>query len=154
MNEASLIFKKLLIEAELSPYVFDSIAKNAVRNIDRQGAWLEIADLLIAPPNESCPNAAKLFSDLPLKIVAYCGHAEFAGKNSCQELTLTRGKDELIASVFLRVESESYLNGIATALRGHRELSLWMRLDCKDDALRNIEDLTRIPLQHLSLSFS
>jgi len=151
MNEASLVFKKSLVGADPTPYVFDSIAKTVVRDTNRQGAWLEIMDLKLAPPFDRFPNAAKHFTNLPLKIVAYCGYSEFASKDSFQDLTITRSKDEQLASVFLRVESEAYLNGIASSLKTHNELSLWMRLDCKDE---KIQDLTNIAIQHLSLSFS
>lgn len=151
MNEASLVFKKSLVGAEPTPYVFDSIAKTIVRDTNRQGAWLEIMDLKLAPPFDGLPNAAKLFNSLPLKVIAYCGYSEFASKSSFQDLCITRDKDELLASVFLRVESKAYLNGIANALKTHNELSLWMRLDCKDDM---IEEIANISIQHLSLSFS
>ena len=151
MNEASLVFKKSLVGAEPTPYVFDSIAKTVVRDTNRQGAWLEIIDLKLAHPFDRFPNAAKHFTNLPLKIVAYCGYSEFASKDSFQDLSITRDKDELLASVFLRVESEAYLNGIASSLKTHKELSLWMRLDCKDE---KITDITNIGIQHLSLSFS
>ncbi len=154
MNEASLIFKKSLINAEPIPYVFDSIAKTVVRDTNRQGAWLEIAGLKIAPPFERSPNSAKHFTNLPLKIVAYCGYSEFASKDSFQDLSVTRHGDEILATVFLRVESEAYLNGIANSLKTNKELSLWMRLDCKDEKLVAIEDLQNITVQHLSLTFS
>ena len=154
MNEASLIFKKSLVGAEPTPYVFDSIAKTIVRDTNRQGAWLEIMDLKIAQPIGNSPNAARHFNNLPLKVIAYCGYSEFASKDSFQDLSITRDKNELLASVFLRVESEAYLNGIASSLRTHKELSLWMRLDCKDDKLVTLEDMQNIPVQHLSLTFT
>ena len=154
MNEASLIFKKSLVGAEPTPYVFDSIAKTIVRDTNRQGAWLEIMDLKIAQPIGNSPNAARHFNSLPLKVIAYCGYSEFASKDSFQDLSITRDKNELLASVFLRVESEAYLNGIASSLRTHKELSLWMRLDCKDDKLVTLEDMQNIPFQHLSLTFT
>ena len=154
MNEASLIFKKSLVGAEPTPYVFDSIAKTIVRDTNRQGAWLEIMDLKIAQPIGNSPNAARHFSNLPLKVIAYCGYSEFASKDSFQDLSITRDKNELLASVFLRVESEAYLNGIASSLRTHKELSLWMRLDCKDDKLVTLEDMQNILVQHLSLTFT
>ncbi len=154
MNEASLIFKKSLVGAEPTPYVFDSIAKTIVRDTNRQGAWLEIMDLKIAQPIGNSPNAARHFNNLPLKVIAYCGYSEFASKDSFQDLSITRDKNELLASVFLRVESEAYLNGIASSLRTHKELSLWMRLDCKDDKLVTLEDMQNILVQHLSLTFT
>jgi len=154
MSGLSLIFKKPLVEAAITPYVFDSIAKSHIRDIDRQGTWLEIMGFSISQPQMNCPNAELLFSTMTLKIIAYCGYAEFAGKDSFQELNLTRDKGELLASVFLRVESESYLNGIASSLRTHQELSLWMRLGCKDGDLANIDNLLRIPIEHLSLTFN
>jgi hypothetical protein len=154
VNEASLVFKKSLVGADPTPYVFDSIAKTVVRDTNRQGAWLEIMDLKLAPPFDRFPNVAKHFTNLPLKIVAYCGYSEFASKDSFQDLSITRDKDELLASVFLRVESEAYLNGIASSLKTHKELSLWMRLDYKDDKLVDIGDLQSIPVQHLSLTFT
>jgi hypothetical protein len=154
MNSLSLIFKKSLVDAAIAPYVFDSITKSPVRDADRQSSWLEIMGLSLAQPHMNCPNAEQLFSIITLKIVAYCGHAEFAGKNSFQELNLTRDKGELLASVFLKVGSESYLNGIASSLRAHKELSLWMSLGYKDDELANIGSLLRIPIEHLSLTFN
>ncbi len=154
MNETSLVFKKSLVGAEPTPYVFDSIAKTVVRDTNRQGAWLEIMDLKLAPPFDRFPNAAKHFTNLPLKIVAYCGYSEFASNDSFQDLSITQDKDELLASVFLRVESEAYLNGIANALKTHKELSLWMRLDSKEDKLISLEDMRNVRVQHLSLTFT
>jgi len=154
MDGLTLIFKKSLADTQITPYVFDSIAKNPIRDLDRQGAWLEIMGLSLSQPHVNGSNTKQLLSTMPLKIIAYCGYAEFAGKDSFQELNLTRDKGELLASVFLRVESESYLSSIASSLRTHDELSLWMSLDCKDDQLTNIDSLLRIPIEHLSLTFN
>lgn len=159
VNKATqcVIFKKQLDKKKSSEVCFDSIAKNILRESHQQGIWVEITDLTKFDTNQETQEPSlvtQFLTGVPINIVAYSGSPEFARKDDFQEMVISQEGSGISATIFCKTESDAYLLGIQSCLYQHDELSVWMRLQLSDDDVKGFSKLLRVPIEHISFSFS
>ena len=154
-HQRSLIFKKYLSLKD-SEIAFDSIAKNDLHDSNRQGAWIQVKELLkhVSDNEEINPTIlTELFKGISIDLVVYTGQPEFIRKDDLQTMSLSKDGDKISAMIFARAESSGHLMGILGSLHQQNELSIWARLDIQEHQLVDFTHLN-IPIEHLTLTFS
>ena len=154
-QQRSQIFKKNLSVKD-TEVVFDSIAKNELHDSCRQGAWIQIKGLLKFESDDEKTNPTiltELFEDISIDLVVYTGQPEFIRKDDLQTMSLSKNGNKVSAMLFARAESSDHLMGILSSLHQQNELSIWTRLDIREEKLLDFSHLN-IPIEHLTLTFS
>jgi len=154
-HQRSVIFKKNLSLKD-SEITFDSIAKNELQDSNRQGAWIQIKELLkfVSVDEEINPTIlTELFKGVSIDLVVYTGQPEFIRKDDLQSMSLSKDGDKISAMIFAKAESSGHLMGILDSLHQKNELSIWARLDIQEHQLVDFTHLN-IPIEHLTLTFS
>ena len=160
VTQVTTIFKANLSN-ENTEATYESILKTEFTKSDSQSAWIEIKDLfnseLSSSWNKKQPNTNKLFNNSRLNFVAYYGKPEFIGKHGDkQQLIIEKTQEGLELIIFYEVEKVEFLTNMTNNLNQYSELSLYMRLDERDEVFGTFEAGSRkvIKIPHLSLTFS
>lgn len=160
VSQVTTIFKADLSKKN-TEVTYESILKTEFTKSDSQSAWIEIKDLInseLSPSwNEKQPNANKLFNKSRLNFVAYYGTPEFIGKHGDkQELIIEKTQNGLELIVFYEIDNPEFLTGLANNLNQFSELSLYMRLNQRDQDFVNLKVGTRLvtSIAYLTLTFN
>lgn len=160
VNQVIAIFKADLNKKNAEA-TYESILKTEFTQSDSQSSWIEIKDLINSELEGSWdnkqPNTNKLFNKSRLNVVAYFGKPEFIGKHGDkQELIIQKTQEGLELIVFYEVDKAEFLANLTNNLNQYSELSLYMRLDERDEKFGTFEAGSRevIKISHLSLTFT
>ena len=152
VNQVIAIFKADLNKKNAEA-TYESILKTEFTQSDSQSSWIEIKGSW----DNKQPNTNKLFNKSRLNVVAYFGKPEFIGKHGDkQELIIQKTQEGLELIVFYEVDKAEFLANLTNNLNQYSELSLYMRLDERDEKFGTFEAGSRevIKISHLSLTFT
>lgn len=160
VSQVTAIFKADLNKKNTEA-TYESILKTEFTKSDSQSAWIEIKDLINSELEESWdkkqPYMNQLLNKSRLNFVAYYGNPEFIRKNGDrQELIIEKTKEGLQLIVFYEVDKAEFLSNLTNNLNQYSELSLYMRLDERDEKFGTFGAGSRklIKISHLSLTFT
>lgn len=131
----TLYYKKDLIGKIGCNLSFGSKIKRGMDKWGGESAYLEIENLSFVEVDwlkEKEPNTHKLFSNSKAQLVICYGRQEWLSEKSAKhEISIADNQ----AFICWQVESIDYLNGIASAIKANKEISLRIEIACNDESI-------------------